>query len=120
MKFKKILLHFTGLRSLFMGYMNSVLGVVKAIFVIIAALVAFSFISKGAAGVVDYVKSIDYQTVLILIVTLIAVFTFFSLISITLINFFASVRYCKEKSMKLSEFYSLSDEEILKLWDYKK
>lgn len=120
MKLNKLLIHFTGLRNLFISYIASIVGVVKAIAIIVGVLVVFAFVSKGSGGVVLYLKSIDVKTILIMLITLMFVFSFFALCSIVSINFISSVRFCKAKNMTLNEFYSMSDKEILERWGYGK
>ena len=119
MKLRVMALHFHGINNLIKGYLSSVLALLKAIPFIIAILIGYSFLTHGIDGVTTYINSIDLRLLITLIITLTVVLSFFAVISICLINFIASIRYCKENGLTLEKFYSFSERDILKLWGYK-
>jgi len=115
---EKILLHFSGLMEIFKYYMASVAGMVKAVCLIFLVVATYSLIFNGVGGAIEYVKSIDYRYVLIILITLVGLFVLFSLTSVVLTNFFASVHYCRKQGIKLKQFYALSEHEILNIWGH--
>lgn len=118
MKLSLILLHFKGINSLSKGYLSTIIGQTKGVSLLVFVVALYSFFTKGFDGVKAYFDSIDLALLAILVTTIFVVLLFFAFISIWVINFLASVKYCKENNLEINEFYSLPESEILKLWGY--
>lgn len=115
----KICLHFYQARSVVSVALHYSLHVFKVAILVIVAVSVLTFFLEGLSGVTDYYLSRDYKYLLSSIVSSALAICVLVLVFLGGINLLISFSYCKKNNIKIKDFYSKTNLEILEIWKNK-